>query len=1422
MLEFSDKSRNELIQEILRLREQAESVPVSFPGIRVINKYEKSLSRIEEKYQILFSKAGEAIILFHRGQVVEANEKACIMLQWPLDKLLGKSISEISLAEQHQGRLSAKLWEDLMLRVLSGQTIKTNWFFSSQQNQEIETEITLSPIDLGPDRHVYVIARDISEKIRLRETLRLISEEQMLTKSGTWSIDVESGKTIWSDSLYVLHGISIGDQPPSLRDYLEKFVHPEDRKILSERVKAAVSTGERFEIDLRVILPGDFLRFFYLSCKIQLDHRQKPRFILGTCLDVTDRKKLEIQLTESKEGYKKLVEHLPEGVIIYQPDRILYANQGAFEISGVPENENIQVKTRSVFDFILPQYHAEVRKKILYIYRGKNVGPVEMKLVKDGPARETIDIEVRSVLVNYKGELCVQAIFSDISYRKKVEKSLRERERQLSTLISNLPGMAFRCLNDEKWTMEFVSEGSLMITGYEPEQIIGNSQVSYGNLIHEEDRQYVWDTVQIALKAHRSYVLNYRIIDRQNQVKWIYEQGKGVYTESGRLMAIEGFITDVSRQKQAEQELMVSRENYKNLVDFLPDGIIIHRYGKILFINPGIQRIFKLESLENVIGRNVLDFVPQEFHDTIKERIESANLGFEQSPAEIKVIDSLGNHVDVETRSRPFFFRGEPAILVFVHDLTSEKQLLREKYRAQIAEDTNRQLKEEINKRRRVQTELEQSRAYVTNILNSSIDMIIANDQHGNITEFNKTAQKNFGYGPEEARKMRVTELYANPEDQKKVVDSITKTGVFSGEIFNVDKNGRKFLSYLTATGLFDEAGNLIGGMGVSRDVTQIKEDQERLRSSEEQYKALFNQALIGITRISLDGYFLKANEHFSKITGYSQEELATMNRRQILHHDDIDFLDQQFFDLIHGKLAQAEFQKRIIRKDGSMVDVISNLTVVKNSAGEPDYLVGVYEDITERLKAQKALFDQKAKLNAILESSTHLVFSVDRDFRLVSFNHNTAKLFESVYGVAAHVGLKMDSEEVFSTHERNLLWTQNFSDAFNGKLSVFESDFVDKNGTQTHWEIFLSPVYNNDGLVSEVAGVGHDLTEKKKAENQARNQAAKLNAIFQSSSQQIYTVNSNMELTSFNDVYYRTALLDYGRKPYLGMNVKKAVLEIFSPEEASYYLEAQDRAFAGSPQQYEYKRIGQNGALSYYQVYVDPIVLGNKSIEEVSYIVHDITERKIAQKRIVDSLKEKEILLKEVHHRVKNNLQVISSILNLQKSYLKDDKMAEILVEIQNRIKSMSFVHENLYQANDFSTIDFNGYVSDLLSHISQTYHQDQISIIVDLHDSNIPLNLDQAIPCGLIITELVSNSFKYAFPDKKKGQIKVTVREKNQQVELSVQDNGIGFQKEFNFEESQTLGLQLVTSLVEQLDGSIQKSKRKGVGFVVKFNIK
>lgn len=214
--------------------------------------------------------------------------------------------------------------------------------------------------------------------------------------------------------------------------------------------------------------------------------------------------------------------------------------------------------------------------------------------------------------------------------------------------------------------------------------------------------------------------------------------------------------------------------------------------------------------------------------------------------------------------------------------------------------------------------------------------------------------------------------------------------------------------------------------------------------------------------------------------------------------------------------------------------------------------------------------------------------------------------------------------------------------------------------------------------------------------------------------------------------------------------------------------------------------------------------------------VVRDITERKQAEDKIKSSLEEKNVLLREIHHRVKNNMQIISSLLNLQTRYITDEKVIDILKESQNRVKSMAMIHEKLYQSEGFAKIGFSSYVRNLVTYLLQSYvDRDHVKIITDVDD--VFLDIDTAIPCGLIINELITNSLKHAFPNLTNGQINIKLMRNDDKFILEVKDNGIGFPEMLDFRNTESLGLQLINSLVMQLDGTIQLKNDGGTEFKI-----
>jgi PAS domain S-box-containing protein len=232
--------------------------------------------------------------------------------------------------------------------------------------------------------------------------------------------------------------------------------------------------------------------------------------------------------------------------------------------------------------------------------------------------------------------------------------------------------------------------------------------------------------------------------------------------------------------------------------------------------------------------------------------------------------------------------------------------------------------------------------------------------------------------------------------------------------------------------------------------------------------------------------------------------------------------------------------------------------------------------------------------------------------------------------------------------------------------------------------------------------------------------------------------------------------------------------------------------------------------------------VPGKNNNLELDGFIEDISERIRDEKRLRESLAEKEVLLKEIHHRVKNNLQVISSLLFLQSRKISDPKMAQHFVESQNRVFSMALAHELLYRTEKLSEVQLPVYVRSLVDQIERALKsgEERVSCRVDIEE--IQLDIEQLIPCGLLITELLSNALKHAFPDGRSGNVEVMLRRRDDQMCLKVRDDGIGMPENLDLERAETLGLQLIRALTVQLDGDLEHFRGDGTLIKVVFPIK
>ncbi|WP_048190188.1 histidine kinase dimerization/phosphoacceptor domain -containing protein [Methanobacterium sp. SMA-27] len=283
-----------------------------------------------------------------------------------------------------------------------------------------------------------------------------------------------------------------------------------------------------------------------------------------------------------------------------------------------------------------------------------------------------------------------------------------------------------------------------------------------------------------------------------------------------------------------------------------------------------------------------------------------------------------------------------------------------------------------------------------------------------------------------------------------------------------------------------------------------------------------------------------------------------------------------------------------------------------------------------------------------------------------------------------------------------------------------------------------------------------------------------------------------------------------------------KAMMDIIHPEDRqSVKKSIMGAVNEQKPFSNDYRLIRPDGTVRILSSKGEVITDPNGKPLRIVGTEQDITEHKIAEEKIKSSLKEKEMLLQEIHHRVKNNLQVISSLLRLQSRFIKDQNSIDIFKETQNRVRSIAILHEKLYQSDNLAKIKIDEYVKILAEDLMYFYELEESNINMILDIDDVSLNIETAIPCGLLINEMVANSLKYAFPNQKNGEIKIELHSNNEdQFNLTVGDNGVGIPKEIDPEKAETFGMQLIKYLTKQLKGTIELDNNNGTKYQLKFN--
>jgi len=463
--------------------------------------------------------------------------------------------------------------------------------------------------------------------------------------------------------------------------------------------------------------------------------------------------------------------------------------------------------------------------------------------------------------------------------------------------------------------------------------------------------------------------------------------------------------------------------------------------------------------------------------------------------------------------------------------------------------------------------------------------------------------------------------------------------------------------------------------------------------------------------------------------------------------------------------------------------------------------------DISESVETGQVLEERNARLLSMIEAIPDIVYFKDIDRRNLHVN----AAFERAFGLSRNAIQGKKDEEVLPGDLAESCRRSDKAVLESGRTLRFEERMTGSDGREIVYETIKTPLIDDHNRVLGLVGVSRDMTVRRQTEDALKKSEELLRALFEHANDAIFLIDLNGVHIRVNKK--AADLTGYEMEELVGKSVRDLVV----PRE---YSDAENklRGLLEGKTFPLYERIFRKKDGTEFPIEVNVALIrdGEGRPLCVQSIVRDITDRKRKEGALRTALLEKELLLKEVHHRVKNNMQVVSSLLSLQKQFINDPALSEVLRESQRRIKSMALVHEKLYQSQDLSQVAFGNYIRSLVAHLvtSQQNQEDQIIIHFDLED--LFFDIQTAIPCGLIINELVSNAFKHAFPKNRKGEISIRLKHLDgDSFLLAVKDNGVGLPDDFSIDVSQTMGMQLITLLCEQLEGRIEIDRSAGTEF-------
>ncbi|PKL69945.1 MAG: hypothetical protein CVV30_00800 [Methanomicrobiales archaeon HGW-Methanomicrobiales-1] len=1038
------------------------------------------------------------------------------------------------------------------------------------------------------------------------------------------------------------------------------------------------------------------------------------------------------------------------------------------------------------------------------------------------------------IITHYEG------IILDITDRKLAQEALRSSEERFRGITERIFDLII--IVDPEGYPTFVSPSVTSILGRPPEEFIGKR--AGPDIIPAEDLMKIAQAMERLKNGSAKEQVEFRMLKGDGSLAVFEGSGIPVFTH-GVYAGVQVVAHDISERKRAEDALRENEAYIKAVMDSLPIGVAVNSVDPAVtftYMNDNFAKFYR--TTREALAR------PDAFWDVVYEDPVL------RETMKKKVLDDCASG-DLERMNWPdipITRKGEETTFVIARNVpVPDKKIMISTVW-------------DVTYRKKVEELLRQNQMLLANAMDLALIVNWVFDVGTGEFTFDDRFYALYGTTAEREGGYRMSaETYArefvHPDDVSTVGAEIqkllaTKDPLYRGQMEHriIRRDGEIRMIIARYAPILNAQGNVFRTFGANQDITERKRVEEALRDSEEKFRMIFENSndailLMGVLENGMIGRIIDVNDMVVKQTGYTKEELLSGTSALIDSPDIIRKLPSILAELPIKKYAT--FESEVVRKDGTLLPIETSIRLIKIK-GQP-CVISMARDITDRKRAEEALHESRQLFSDIIRFLPDPTFVIDNDGKVLAWNRALEELSGvpagEIIGKGDHeyslwqygkrrsilIDLVLhpdqDAARMNYTHihsEDNTVTAQaEITVPENGHripVSLVASPLVDAQGKITGAIESLRDISRIRETEADLARMNRDLeqivkdrtrlledevAQRIRAEQDVQKALSYTRSVIESNPDLVTVLDENGIILDVNAT--GEIMTGMPKETLIGMSYISLLVD------DGNILNAFSKLLSEGKIEYVIQVRRTDGHVTPLSVHASVIKGMDGGKDRIIVAAHDITRQKQDEESIRASLEEKVLLLREIHHRVKNNLQIIISLTNLQMRQTDDPAAKQIMAETQNRVRAMSLVHEKLYRSDSLSRIDFADYTRFLATQLFSYYGMDTQRVQLDMSMGKIMVDINAAVPLGLLMNELVSNALKHAFPDERKGTIRISGGDTGDLITLAVQDDGIGMPADLDWKNTTSLGMRLVTSLVDQVDGTITLDSNEGTTFTV-----